>query len=297
MRNPTKARALVLAGLTCTLGSMGATAAVRARAIPASGGLIVYWKMSPWPSIWTARPDGPRAHRILRNRQNAKRARLSPDRKWVAFDGAAPGKPALSDFDIQIVRLDGTGRRTLTSSDHWDIDAQWSPGGERLSFTRGGRGKLDWPNTEIWTMRRDGSELRSIGPGSDARWSPDGTRLVFDAPTDASQADLFVMDADGSNRRQLLATPRLEGAAGWSPDGKTILYTRFNGNNGRDADVFVISSDGTNVRKLAHGIAGAWSPDGSQIVYTAPFQLLLMNADGSHKRKTPLLGVWDPDWR
>ena len=66
------------------------------------------------------------------NRQNAKRARLSPDRSWVAFDGAPPGKQPLTDFDIQIVRLDGTDRTTLTDSDYWDIDAQWSPDGQRI---------------------------------------------------------------------------------------------------------------------------------------------------------------------
>ena len=36
--------------------------------------------------------------------------------------------------------------------------------------------------------------------------SPDGTKLVFNAPTESSQADLFVMDADGSNLRHLLVT-------------------------------------------------------------------------------------------
>jgi Tol biopolymer transport system component len=101
-----------------------------------SGGLIVYWSESPWPSIWVIRPDGSHRHRILRNRQNAKRPRLSPDRKWVAFDGTPPPERPLSDFDIQLVRLDGSGLRTVTSSPEWDVDAQWSPDGRLLSFAR-----------------------------------------------------------------------------------------------------------------------------------------------------------------
>jgi Tol biopolymer transport system component len=293
-----RAPVLLFAGLACLLGTAIFAAQVQGNATAAGPpGLIVYWSESPFPSIWAIRPDGSRAHRILRTRQNAKRARLSADRSWVAFDGASPGKRPLSDFDIQIVRLDGSGRRTLTDSDYWDIDAQWSPDGERLSFTRGGRGDLGWPDTEIWTMRRDGSDLRRIGRGSDARWSPDGTRLVFDAPTKRSKADLFVMNADGTNVRQLLTTPKLEGAAGWSPDGKKILFTRFNDNSGRNADVFVMNADGTNKRRLAQGVAGSWSPSGSRIVYTSSFQLRIMNADGSHKRKLRSAGVWDPDWR
>jgi Tol biopolymer transport system component len=77
-------------------------------------GLIVYWSGSPYPSIWAVRPDGTHNRRILHNQQNAKRPRLSPDRVWVAFDGASPGKAPMTDFDIQVVRVDGTGRQTLT---------------------------------------------------------------------------------------------------------------------------------------------------------------------------------------
>jgi Tol biopolymer transport system component len=292
-----RARALPVVALACLLGAVIWAAQVRGDATSAGAGLIVYWRESPFPTIWAIRPDGSRARRILRTRQNAKRARLSPDRKWVAFDGASPGKRPLTDFDIQIVRLDGTGRRTLTDSDYWDIDAQWSPDGKLLSFTRGGRGDLGWPNTEIWTVRRDGTDLRRIGPGSDARWSPDGTKLVFDAPTSRSRADLFVMNADGTNRRQLLSTSKLEGAAGWSPDGKKILFTRFNDDSGRNADVIVMNADGTNARRVAQGVAGSWSPNGNRIVYTTSFQLRIVNADGSHKRKLRSAGVWDPDWR
>jgi dipeptidyl aminopeptidase/acylaminoacyl peptidase len=288
--------ALPVAVLACLLGGLWA-AQVRGGPASTGPGLIVYWKESPFPSIWSIRPDGKGARKILAGRQNAKRARLSPDRTWVAFDGAPPGKQPLSDFDIQIVRLDGSDRRTLTSADNWDIDAQWSPDGERLAFTRGGRGNLDWPNTAIWTIRRDGTDLRRLGPGSDARWSPDGTELVFDAPTARSQGDVFLMNADGTNRRQLHATRKLEGVAGWSPDGRKILFTRFNDSSGRNADVFVMNADGTNIRRLAQGVAGSWSPNGKRIVYTNSLQLRIMNADGSHKRKIRSAGVWDPDWR
>jgi Tol biopolymer transport system component len=282
--------ALAAAALVCALAAAGSGAAARGPE------RVVYWTMSPFPSIWTARPDGTGARRILRGSQNAKRARLSRDRRWVAFDGAPPGKPPMGDFDIQIIRVDGTGRRTLTPSRRWDIDAQWSPDGTRLSFTRGGIGELGWPKTEVWTVARDGSGLRRLGHGSDARWSPDGGRLVVSAPGATSDADLWVIDADGSNRRLLLASGRLETPAGWSPDGSRVLYTRFNSDREGDSDVMVVKADGTGVTKLGHGIAGSWSPDGSRIAYTTG-RLMTMQADGSRKRRTGLAGVYDPDWR
>lgn len=274
---------------------VAAGAACGHREQKADEGVIVYWSENPWPSIWRIRPDGSGDRRILRNHQNAKRPRLSPDGRLVAFDGASPGKPPLSDFDIQLVRLDGSGLRTVTDSPRWDVDAQWSPDGERIAFTRGRRGRLDWPNTEIWIVNRDGSGTRRIGPGSDARWSPDGTTLAFAAPTAGSDADLFVAAADGTGRRQLTATPALESPAGWSPDGETILFNRSP--HEYDFSIYVVDADGTEERRLTAGVAAGWSPDGSKILFTEswPGALAIMDADGSDKRRVGVIGA-DPFW-
>jgi hypothetical protein len=59
-------------------------------------GLILFWKESPWPSIWSVRPDGSALRWAYRTHQNAKRPTLSSDHKWIAFDGAPPGKAPLS---------------------------------------------------------------------------------------------------------------------------------------------------------------------------------------------------------
>jgi Tol biopolymer transport system component len=157
-------RSLLLVAFAC----IGATAlASAAGSSPTSSGLILFWSDSPRPSIWSVRPDGTQVRQILQTDQNAKRPRLSADRSWVAFDGAAPGKPPLTDFDIQVVHADGTGLKTLTASSEWDIDAQWSPGG-LISFTRMPPGAL-WRQAWIWTIAPDGSGLRKLVKGQDAR--------------------------------------------------------------------------------------------------------------------------------
>jgi Tol biopolymer transport system component len=263
----------------------------------AAGGRIAFWNDHPRPSLWLISRENAQPTRILGTTQNAKRPRFSPDGRWVAFDGAPPPKPAMSDFDIQVVRLDGTSRRTLTSSPQWDIDAQWSPDGTLLAFQRMPAGAV-WQKAWIWTIRPDGSGLRRLTRGGGARWSPDGSRLVVHSPTKTSAADLFVVRRDGGGRRLLLASPQIDQPAGWSPHGDLILFTRYD-DAGRAA-VYVIGVDGTTgLRKLADGVAGAWSPDGREIVYTAadPGQLMVMRADGTGKRR--LRGAFgaEPDWR
>ena len=262
-------------------------------ATSADRGVIVYWSSDPFPSIWAVRPDGSHAYRVLRNQQNAKRPRLSPDRTWVAFDGAPPGKRVMSDFDIQVVRLDGSGLHTLTTSADWDTDAHWSPDGSRLSFTRSRPSPMDCTGSSIWVMRSDGSDARRVAAGCGARWAPDGTRLVYSSVS----GDLFVVGVQSGNRQRLLDTAAFESAAGWSPSGKKILFTRMR--EGESGDVFVMNADGSGARRLAHGIAGCWSPDGRKILYTRFFSsaLYAMNANGKHKHRILRAFASEPDWR
>lgn len=105
------------------------------------------------------------------------------------------------------------------------------------------------------------------------------------------------MNADGSAPRALLATQELEQPAGWSPDGKTILFTRYLDRSGRRAEVGVVAVDGSGERMLARGIAASWSPDGERILYTNPFQPYEMAGDGTQKRRITAAPAFDPDWR
>lgn len=288
----------------CSIGAAASGSAARTLRVvdDDSQGLITFWSDSPWPTIWAIRPDGSNPRRLLRTRQNAKRPRLSPDRRWVAFDGAPPGTRPLHDFDIQLVRRDGSGRRTLAHSNQWEIDAQWAPDGSRLSFARMPPG-AEWQRAWVWVVRPNGSGLQRLARGQTARWSPDGGLIALDSPTDESEADLFVINADGSSRRRLTATGDLEFPAAWSPDGKKILFTRFEGPR---SDVFVVNADGTDEARLTHSgqdIAAAWSPDGSMILFTSKrtggSRLYLMDSSGARQRTLPRgrFRAYEPDWR
>jgi TolB protein len=270
--------------------ALGAVLLRTASADSATGATTIYfWSDRGQPSLFAMRPDGSGTHAVYETRQNAKRPVPSPDGTWIAFDGAAPGKPAMSDFDVQVVRVDGTGRRTLAGSSGFELDAQWSPDGTRLSYSR--QPTRDWRRSWIWTVRADGRDARRVARGQFARWAPDGTRIVLDAPTRDSDGDLFVVDAGARVLRRLTETTALEQAAAWSPDGTKILFTRF-AFTGEGADVFVMRADGSDERRLTRSdgedVAAAWSPDGRRILFTSERtgreQVFVMNADGSRQR-------------
>ena len=264
-------------------------------------GLIVYWSdRSGAPAIWSIRPDGTHRHRILRTKLNEKRARLSPDRKWVAFDGTPKGKPAFSDFDVQVARIDGTEWRALTSSSDRETGAQWSPDGRTLSYERWPADASEARDYSVWTVGRDGTDARRLAIGLSARWSPDGKRLVYTTASRQDPGDLFTINADGTDSRLLLSRPDIQQAAAWSRDGRKILFTSW---KGQRAGVYVMDADGSDVRRLGRGIAACWSPTGSRILYTHESQLTpisalrVMNTDGSGKRVLPVPLGAEPDWR
>ena len=123
------------------------------------------------------RPDGSGKRLLTHFPENAKRGVLSPDGRRLAFDGAARGQQPMANFDIQVMNRDGTRRLRLTSEPVKDIDAQWSPDGKLLSYTR--QADDSGRATSIWTMRTDGTHKRRLAAGQLLRWAPDGRRVVF----------------------------------------------------------------------------------------------------------------------
>jgi Tol biopolymer transport system component len=297
------ARSLAAAAvLVVFLGGASSTASTHAR------GVILFWSdKAGGPSLWSIKPDGSHRRWIFRTHRGCKRPSLSPDRKWILFDGPRPGhqEPVLQ-FDVQIVRRDGTGRRTLTSSDDREIEAQWSPDGSRISYARlRQEDGEDWRKMWIWTMRPDGSDQRPLVPGNSPHWSPDGKQLVFTAPVAGSDGDLFVINADGSGLRHLLVTRKPEWPDDWSPDGKKILFTRSF--NETSSDLFVMNVDRTGVRRLTRtrGIDshGTWSPDGSRIVFESDryrwSHLFVMRSNGTrrHELTNGQANDYAPNWQ
>jgi Tol biopolymer transport system component len=98
-------------------------------------------------------------------------------------------------------------------------------------------------------------------------WSPDGTRIAFYSERDGN-AEIYVMQADGSGVTRLTHTKADEGYPSWSPDGRTIS---FDSDRDGNFEIYAMNADGSNVRPLtkhpARDVSASWSPDGSKIVF------------------------------
>lgn len=121
--------------------------------------------------------------------------------------------------------------------------------------------------------------LWSFGRVSDVQVSPDGERILYGVSyysieQDKGNRELFLMNADGSGKLQLTATPESEFNAVWHPDGERIVYLS---SASGDVQAWVMESDGSGKKKISDvegGITGlAFSPAGDQVLYTREVQV------------------------
>ena len=152
----------------------------------------------------------------------------------------------------------------------------------------------------------------------DPAWSPDCTQVVY-----AKRRELWVADADGSNRRRILAGSRWKERPTWSPDGQRLLFVEHsNVGDIWKSHVWVVDANGDGRTKLTSGDvwddSPSWSPDGKRIAFdrlsgdgrdenheriNAQRYIVVMNSDGSGlKELTPggdadLTPVYSPDGR
>jgi hypothetical protein len=120
-----------------------------------------------------------------------------------------------------------------------------------IAFTRGG--SPDRPGTGgVYALRPAGGRLRLVvARGSDPTWSPRGARLAFLRRRPGGRGGLYTARADGSGVRRVPTDADNPYAPSWSPDGRQIAYTSFEGT------IVAQRLDGRGVRQVAAGGFGA----------------------------------------
>jgi Tol biopolymer transport system component len=110
----------------------------------------------------------------------------------------------------------------VTTSQENDWNPRWSPDGKAIVFDQ----QLAQDST-LWIVRRrpDGGwepphALPHRGFGALARWSPDGRSIAFSGP------GVKVIDLDSGNERSLTDAGTPATWTAWSPDSRSIYYTR-----------------------------------------------------------------------
>jgi Tol biopolymer transport system component len=149
----------------------------------------------------------------------------------------------------------------------------------------------------IWAAGPDGTEPTNVSNDQnvvsvDPAWSPDGSKIAYEDGYSAVSTDgIWVMNADGSNKRQLTSGSVDEWPA-WSPDGTQIAFasTRPLDASGDVRHIWLMNSDGSNLHQLTfdsttlnvQGLRPDWSPDGTKIAFDDYKDVYVISPDGSN---------------
>ncbi len=176
------------------------------------------------------------------------------------------------------------GKKIIFASSHLDPDAKKHYAEEyaqREADRKAGvhrRYRWDFdPYMDIFEANPDGSDLKRLtdaqGYDAEGSYSPDGKQIVFCSKRDGN-LELYIMDADGRNVRQLTHAPGCyNGGPFFSPDGKRVIF-RSDRKKPDHLQLYVINTDGTGERALTDDLnwvywAPFWYKDGKHIIYTA----------------------------
>jgi sugar lactone lactonase YvrE len=231
----------------------------------------------------------------------------SPDGRQIAY--AAQSKSS-GKWGLYLANpLDGQTGPAILENDHEMEWPDWVPDGEALVFERP-RDASGVPSQVVYQVNLDGSNLYPLTgsqPGevyeSRARYSPDGKQIIYVSKTNL-WADIYRMDADGSNLRQLTFNKQDDTDPAWSPDGKWIVFAASRKQTGY-YNLYIMAPDGTNQCQLTHGAKTdwkpVWSPDGGWIAYIAwgENKVYKIRPDGSELTQIPLPAELTPlsvDW-
>jgi Tol biopolymer transport system component len=221
------------------------------------------------------------------------------------------------DRRVGLFVLNADGSETRVTRDGFDTGGSFSPDGSQVVYARDIFSRPGpWG---IYVVDSSGGTPRLIAKDPDAGrapsilrapvFSPDGTRIAYVGGSGDNSLSLWLMTADGTDRRVLLDDdqPPLKGFVGWiyhldwSPDGTRLAFELRGGPHNR---IYVVGVDGTGLTLVARdGLNPHWSPDGSRLSFdrtvtdgTARLWLSITDPDGTHEQEVRSAGSgpWNP---
>jgi Tol biopolymer transport system component len=173
----------------------------------------------------------------------------SHDAAWILY--AISPRPNQPGGNLFKVKVDGV-YKTIVPLGVIGNGPSFSPDSKQIVFS----GSLPNQGTlGLVIASADGSGAHQITTdnGGNAQWSPSGNKLVYHADDGASHRQIFVINADGSGKKQLTNGKSNDGQPIWSRDGGLIFWR--SDQNGTAWAIYVMNPDGSNQRKLINDVA------------------------------------------
>ncbi|MDP9342354.1 MAG: hypothetical protein M3Q23_09745 [Actinomycetota bacterium] len=256
--------------------------------------------------VYVVNADGSHLRQLTANPANDFDPSWSPDGKRIAFRSERDG-----NNEIYVMNADGSAQRNVSLWEGDDWGPAWSPDGRWIAFNSARPGLV---GLHLYLASPDGAlSLRVAHRYVEyPAWSADGTKISFMSPARDGAYDIFVMDADGTDVRQLTHSPGPDGWPAWSPDGRQIVFAsvrddcsyssaagcKTSGDVGPYHTLWIMNADGSNQHRLTDvfGQFAVWSPDGRYILFAPGLSVIRPDGTGLARIEVGAAEPEMPDW-
>lgn len=169
--------------------------------------------------------DGRNLKKLTNDLHHEDRPSWSPDGRNIAFSADLRPQENLLQSEIFVIDANGRNRGNLTQNPKaGSTHVSWSPDGSRIAYTASPKPLLWYAPHNIHMMNADGTNKVMLTKEDRwayewrPAWSPDSKKIAFTKHTPDGFHDIFTINADGSDLRNITQTHRVrEGSPAWSP--------------------------------------------------------------------------------
>jgi Tol biopolymer transport system component len=237
--------------------------------------------------LWVVTPAGSDVRELTPPGFEVESAALSRDGRRVAIG---------ANRHIWVMNSDGTNLRQVTKGNLSEGTPAWSPDGKRIAFSSARTGP-----EQVWVVSANGGPLRRVSRRITScvspAWSPNGRWIAYSCMLGFPK--LMVARVGGHTDRVVNGRAGLiaEEDPSWTPDSKTLLFTRSRGVH--LMGVYSVSRVGQGLRRLVTGGSEpTLSPDGRRLAFIRENHLWIARRDGAgaHAVTSGEIAEAGPDW-
>lgn len=181
----------------------------------------------------------------------------NPDGKKIALPNPKVNEGSFSEH-IWVIDVESGEKEKLTSFIGVNAWPLWSPNGKKIMYLQSEAERHTPINFDIWVMDSDGgnkTQLTDSTMHEEGEWSPDGKRIAYISTdsdcqgtfgvrkSDKAKSEIWVMNADGTDKKQLLSIPCNNGlimGIEWSPSESKIAFVWAPNIKDIERDIYVI---------------------------------------------------------
>ena len=181
----------------------------------------------------------------------AKQGRLVSDGSRIYFSEILPVGQILAQVSVK-----GGETTTIQTAVSNPRPADISPDGTELLILSGHNSKeeAEINGSPLWILPVAGGSARPVGDvlATDALWGERAETIVY-----CNGHDLYVVNRDGSNRRNFVTVSGYVESLRWSPNRQLLRFTMNTRAMGGTSSIWEVSASGTGLREVVHGLPGS----------------------------------------